>query len=197
MRRSRCAVVAIVLVVCLAAGCGGTSKTGASAASSPAVVQPRTDTTPRKSSSAGASHGRARFVAAAEAICRRLSREIADPKGTVLNAKNLARLAPRHAALEKNAVRELSGLTPPTSVTADWLKILAYRRTLAADLAKLGEAGKVNDIAAINELGDRKRRLYRELSALATRDGLAACGRAGKAAALPLPPLARGAKHHA
>jgi hypothetical protein len=185
-------LVALVIfsVALNASDCGGTSRITATDDRS-AIGEP----------SPTASHGGGvaatpRFFATAAAICSRLSRAITDPKGTVLNLKSLARLAPRHAALEKKAVKELSALTAPASVAADWLRILAYRRRLAEELAKLGHAARADDVAGINRLGAVKKRLYKDLSSLATHDGVSACAKAGKspAATIVRPPLARHAK---
>jgi hypothetical protein len=131
------------------------------------------------------------FIAAADAICRRLSRDITDPKGTVLNPKSLARLAPRHAALEYRAVKALSKLMPPPSIRAAWLAVVDERSTLAAELARLGRAAEANDVSEINKLAARKASMYRKLAVLATRTGVGACGKAGQSItkqALPVGP---------
>jgi hypothetical protein len=97
-----------------------------------------------------------------------------------LTAKTLALLAPKHAALERDANKALGGLRPPDTIRADWKKILRYRRALAVELDALGHAAAANDAAAIKRLGQRKKQLYGELGVLAKRFGIAACGKAGK-----------------
>jgi hypothetical protein len=175
----------VVIVVALpVAGCGGSG-----AAAPKAASQAVTASTAHHSSQGDTA--RPRFIAAADAICNRLNIAIADPPGTVLNNSNLARLAPRHAVLEKKAVSQLSTLTAPASMASDWLKILADRRTLARELARLGIAAKANDAAAITKLGVSKARVHQRLGTLASHDGFVACGRAGGSTAPPLSPPAR------
>jgi hypothetical protein len=69
-----------------------------------------------------------------------------------------------------------------------WPKILAARRRLAAELVSLGRAANARDVAAIQRLGIRKQRLYKELAAVAGRDRLGVCAKAGNASATsPIP----------
>jgi hypothetical protein len=185
---SRWVLAAFVFAVALnATGCGGTSRIMATNDRS-ATAEP----SPTKSHGGSGVAATPRFFATAAAICSRLSRAITDPKGTVLNPKSLARLAPRHAALEEKAVKELSALTAPASIAADWLRIVAYRRRLAEELAKLSRAAKADDVAGINRLGAVKKSLHKELSSLAAHDGISACGKAGHspARAIVRPPSA-------
>ena len=130
------------------------------------------------------------FISAADSICNRLNIAIADPPGTVLNNANLAKLAPRHAALERKAVSELKRLVPPASMASDWLKILAYRRTLAKELAQLGVAAGANDAAAIKKLAASKGRVHNQLETLASHEGFRACGTASSGTIVPLSPPA-------
>jgi hypothetical protein len=186
--------VAIGFVALLAVGCGESSRlTSASHSAAPPQSRPA-DAVAKQSATR---HGTSDFVAAAQSICRRLSREITDPTGTVLNAQALAILAPRHAALERKAVEELSRLRPPRSMSESWPRILAARRTLAAELVSLGRAAKAGDVTAIQRLGIRKQRLYKELATVAGRDRLGACAKAGNVSTtspIPMLPLAQGAK---
>jgi hypothetical protein len=158
LRTLACALVVVALAATLGSGCG-------------------TQSTPsRPAKSASADDG---FVAQADAICTRLSRDITDPPGTVLTPKTLALLAPKHAALERGANKALASLRPPDTIRADWEKILRYRGVLAVELDALGHAAAANDSAAIKRLARRKKQLYSELSVLAKRIGIAACGKAG------------------
>jgi hypothetical protein len=97
-----------------------------------------------------------------------------------LTPKTLALLAPKHAALERGANKALASLRPPDTIRADWEEVLRYRGVLAVELDALGHAAVANDSATIKRLGQRKKLLYGELSVLAKRIGIAACGKAGK-----------------
>jgi hypothetical protein len=104
---------------------------------------------------------------------------VTDPPGTVLDTKNLARLAPRHVVIEQRALGELSKLSAPASIAVDWRNILSYRHRLTSELAKLGRVAKAGDVAAIRNLGVVKQRLHSELEAVATRAGFNECGKTG------------------
>jgi hypothetical protein len=183
-------LMAVILMVAIglpATGCGGSSS---GSTGRPGTAAATTAPRPQSGTSSDPSGGtvKSRFIAAADAICGRLNAAIADPLGTVLNDTNLARLAPAHALLEKKAVSELGRLKPPESLASDWLKLLAYRRTLAKELAEVGAAAKAHDAASIKKLGASKKRVHRQLEALAARDGFGPCGEAGGTTLVPRTP---------
>jgi hypothetical protein len=157
---------------------------GAGVDSKTALKTVRSSTAPRPGDKAAKSG----FISAADSICNRLNLAIADPPGTVLNDAKLAKLAPRHAVLEKKAVGELGRLVPPASMAPDWAKILAYRRTLAEQLAQLGAAAGAKDAAAIKKLAAAKGRVHHQLETLASHDGFHVCGTASSSTILPLSP---------
>jgi hypothetical protein len=167
--------LALIATAVIAAGCGrtGTSATGVSTGARTGSAR----TSTRAASVSAAIAARTRFIAAADAICARVSRQIADPAGTALDAKTLARLAPRHARIEKRAVDELAGLKSPATLAPAWRQILQYRQRLATELATLGAAAKANDGVEIKKLGTSKRLIHTRLAAVATRNGFSACAK--------------------
>lgn len=115
------------------------------------------------------------MVVRADAICRRLNTQIEANKQASLSATEIARFAPRNAALEKTALKELSKLKPPASIARDWRQVIAYRRTLMEELAKLGRYAKANNTQAIHKLSESKKRVHQKLLTIAKRDGFKDC----------------------
>jgi hypothetical protein len=181
--RSRpCSIAALALAVVLAAaGCGGSSKSES------------TD-----SGSSGASAATARLIATADAICERLDARLASTTPVHLDSRTIARSAPQNAALERAALTELVKLAPPASLADDWRQIIAYRLTLADELARLGRYAKANDTRAVKALAVSKKRVHEKLFALATHDGFRVCSQVGTGRSTkptgPSPPPPRGTR---
>jgi hypothetical protein len=153
-----------------AAGCGGSStpKPTGTAANGAATNTPVPHTHVPGDPSAS------RVIAKADAICRRVNSELtAAPPGFAIS--QIARSAPRNAALEERAIAELSRIRPPAVLARDWRSIIGYRRILAQELLKLVRYAKANDARAIQTLAASKKRVHQKLSALATRDGFKDC----------------------
>jgi hypothetical protein len=186
MRRqpSTLLLVAVALIV---GGCGGGSggTTSSSTISNRPVPFPSTTTgaSPPTSASPPDASARAKLIAQAEAICGRLNAELAasTSKQKSLAPAEIARFAPLNAALERNAIAELARLAPPASLARDWRAIVAYRRTLAKELAKLGQTAKANNRTGIVALLASKRRVRQQLLALAARDEFKECSIVGGA----------------
>ncbi|HEY2142002.1 MAG TPA: hypothetical protein VGG98_08080 [Solirubrobacteraceae bacterium] len=119
------------------------------------------------------------MIARADAICRRLNAELAASKPASQGVHEIARVAPRRAALEQAAVSELSKLMPPAKIAREWQRVVAYRRTLAQELVKAAQFARANDIAAIRSLATSKARGHKELNAIAIRAGFTDCARIG------------------
>jgi len=162
--RSRpCPIAAVTLAVVLAAaGCGGSSKSGSTG-----------------SGSSGTSAATARLIATADAICERLDARLASTTSVHLDSRTIARSAPQNAALERAALTELAKLARPASLADDWRQIIAYRLTLADELARLGRYAKANDTRAVKAVAVSKRRVHEKLFALATHDGFHVCSQVG------------------
>lgn len=151
----------LVAAALAAGGCGGGSSDARSAG-------PLPDGSPRS-----------QLIARADAICRRLNAQIKANKQSSLRLNEIARFAPRNAALEATALKELSKLTPPASIARDWHQVIAYRRTLMEELVKLGRYAKANNARAIHKLAASKKRVHQKLLATATRNGFKDCPQIG------------------
>jgi hypothetical protein len=176
-------LAALVLAGALS-GCGGGSSKGGSAtfstASSAADAQsssaPQTTAQRRLS---GPVLSRRQLVAKATAICAHLELELLVVEPKRATAAEIARIVPGRAASEQRAVAELSKLKPPSSLVHEWRQIISYRRTLANELALLGQVAKQNDSVAIKKLGASKKREHDLLLKIAERAGLYKCGIVG------------------
>lgn len=128
---------------------------------------------------------RAELVAKADPICKQVSarRTAANealskaggtsPKGLRL----LAQLAPGVAAYEGHAVDELRSLKAPSELAADWQQLLAGMQTLADDAAQIGLEAKAKQLKKVESITSGARELRQRLTAIASRDGFAYCGR--------------------
>jgi len=175
-------VVVVAVAPLFAAGCGGSGK--APAISSAASSVGRTE-----SGNSNESAAKSRLIAHADAICRRLNRELTSASRP--EASKVARTAPHNAALEQRAVVALSKLTPPASLARDWTQIIAYRRTLAQELVALARDAKVGDVPAMQALGVTKKHVHQKLTQLATHDGFTDCSSVGTSSISKLFPTLR------
>jgi hypothetical protein len=147
----------LILVAIAAAGCGGS----------------------------GSSPTRQSFVAQADPICKQVSivRSSANAAvnhvspSTVKELSVLARVAPSVASDEQQAVAKLRTLTPPSSLSGDWRTLLTGMQQLAGDAAQIGAGAKAQNFSEVKSITDSGRQLRQQLTASATRDGFAYCGR--------------------
>jgi hypothetical protein len=142
--------LAAVLIALLVAGCGG------GAAAKPGAAFPL-----------------------ANSLCHRLNVELASSTPRTASESIIARVAPQNAALEHAALKVFDKLTPPSRIAQEWQQILTYRRTLADELAALGEAEKKHDSKTSQALIGSKKHVHAELLALARRIDVPECGLTG------------------
>jgi hypothetical protein len=163
------------------AGCGGGSSgsTSSAAASTGTSQPPSAQTASTVASPPPTSLSRSQLTAQAEAMCATLNAQLLATNPKNGSVPEIARLAGRRGLLEQAIAAALSRLTPPAAFAHDWRLIVAYRRTLAQELIKLGQAAKANDAASIRSLAASKAHVHKQLSAIATRDGLPNCARTG------------------
>lgn len=152
--------MALVAALSVAVGCSGSSSVSS---------------TPSRSSAYPPSTSQ--LIERADAICERLIVEFAAVRARSQSLPELARIVPHRVVLERRVAEELGELTPPAAIARGLQKVVAYRRTLAQELAELGLDAKRRDVAAIRVLAASKGRLHRELLATATSAGFKSCGR--------------------
>jgi len=153
-------VTAAILAAALAvSGCGGS--TGAS------------------QGSGGGTPGSRAFIAQADPICKRFNQELAANKGGNHTMQEIARRTPPNVAIERRAIAELEKLAPPSELRQTWRRVLAYRRTLAAQLVTLTSAAKHNDTAKLKLVAEEKIVVHQKLLGSARSAGFKSCGEVG------------------
>lgn len=173
----------LLVVTCLAtlvlSGCGGTaSRSGLTNGASTPTSQgaaPHTASTPSAASS-GNAIASLEFKFGARTICERLRRSLVRPSGKSVTIAEIARVAPKNAALERKAIEGLSALTPPSSVAASWARVLTIRRHLSEELSKLASDARAHNVAGLNALATSKQKNRAAVAAAATQAGVPACG---------------------
>jgi hypothetical protein len=161
MSRTRIFTLALISVLLVVSGCGGSKQSSSQVA-----------TTIQEASRPGALT-RAELVTKANSICRRLSARLASTK--VTSQEEFARVAPKLSDYEHLAYAELERLVPPASLAHDWQQIVAAGQTLAADTARLGAYAKVNDKISTKKVFLEIQTSHQLLVAFARADGFKDC----------------------
>jgi hypothetical protein len=152
-------------------GCGGGSSTAA-----PGRGNASTST----SATTGAGQSKPSFIARADVVCARINTEIAAIKAKGTSAAEVKRVVPRTLSLERAGMAALEELKPPTSLVQSWLRMLAYRRTLAKQLSELLELAEKNDGTSVKPLAAAKKRAHAGLSQVAKASGFKDCAKVGR-----------------
>jgi hypothetical protein len=104
-----------------------------------------------------------------------LTAKLVAAKDTVHTQRDIVRIAPRRAAAEQAAVVELSKLTPPASMAGQYRQIVAARRGIAEDIAKVGEYAASKNHPQERRLLLASARLIVQMRATAQRSGFKDC----------------------
>jgi hypothetical protein len=155
----------LAVAAVLAVGCGGTSHSS-------------TTTTSAKSS-------RTAFVAQADPICKQVAARRSAANAALNKVAHspskqlelLARLAPPIAVDEHAAVEKLRTLKPPTALAHDWQQMLGGMQQLADDTSKTAADAKAKQLKGVETITASGRQVRQQLTAIASRDGFAYCGR--------------------
>jgi hypothetical protein len=161
-------LIALALALVLM-GCGGSGRANSTAAGAASTSSTSTTTGPQPNRS---------FVASADEICRRMAVNIKGG-GFVITRQTMARYGAANGAVELSALRQLSRLTPPASLAADWLRMLADGHQLARELTALGAAAARNEQTAIDAVVSAKKRIHANLRAIAQPRGFKNCAQFG------------------
>jgi hypothetical protein len=165
-----------------AGGCGGGSGSAAADRSGASDNSRSTTTTAsagRTSATPSDAQAKARLVAQADTICKRVNTEIEAVVPKNQSRKEVLRVVPRNVGIEQRGLRELEKLTPPASFAADWRKMLGYRRVLAEELAGFVADEKRGDEAAAKARFTVKERTHVTLETTGRSSGFKHCGSVG------------------
>ncbi|HEY5286211.1 MAG TPA: hypothetical protein VIJ50_03805 [Solirubrobacteraceae bacterium] len=176
----------LIALALFTTGCGGSGKssssqanavtTSSSAATGSASTTPGGEATGSAVSSAPTSVA---FVAHANTVCAYLHRVLIDQKDSFRTPQDIAGIVPRRVAAEQAGIATLVKLTPPAALATAWQQILAARRQLLEDTAKLGQLARAKNAAAERQLFVTSNKTAREMELAATHNGFSACAQLG------------------
>ncbi len=116
---------------------------------------------------------RAELISKADTICKRVSGKLTTK--TITSVKDVARTAPQLAAVEQEALNELSKLEPPASIENDWKTFIAGAQRLAENTSKLGEYAKANTLKGSAGLIASSEQTIKQMTAIARKYGISSC----------------------
>lgn len=125
-----------------------------------------------------------KLVAEADGICKQISvertaanKQVSKANGSTAKALAvLARVAPPVAADEHREIARLRALKVPSSLTADWQKLLTGMEQLANDASQIGSKAAAKDYKGIVSVTASGRKIRKSITAIATHDGFSYCG---------------------
>ncbi len=150
----------LVAAAILMAGCGGSTSSGASG-------KPLSAAAPTRAS----------LVTAADAVCRRLNRELAGDN--IATVQDIVRVVGRRAAREQRALDELGRLAVPVSLAPQWQQILASRRAIIESIIKVGQVVRTGKVHGMEPILTKSADIARRMRTTAQRAGFSDCATVG------------------
>jgi hypothetical protein len=153
MTRRLCPTIALAVAALLAAGCGGQSPLS-----------------------------RAALVQRADAICKRIGARRAVANATVGSVttqhalKELVHVVPAVVFYERKAIAEMRKLKPPTTLSADWQKLLVGAQERANNTVQIYTLAKARNLEGAQAVILHSRPAEQRLAVLARHDGFTRCG---------------------
>lgn len=156
------------------AGCGGSSKGGATtAASGPTqAVSTGAASTATVKLASGKPLSRAEWIVRGDAICAPANKRRAI--NTVKSSLEIVPVLRRLAVYDKTEATELGQLAPPPSKSGDWRQIVYGLQLLGQYTVKAAEYAP-SDPSAVSPLLAKSNQAYAQLAAIAKRDGFKFC----------------------
>ena len=180
MLRTQFAALTLAVTALAASGCGESSKTTSNSSATTTATASTTGasgpTTPPATSvkvATGAPLSRARFIAAADAICAQTNTKLAAV--TVITSKEFARQLPEVVIYDTTEISELSKLVPPPALAHDWETILTDFHGFTEDSNLVAQKLKAKDPKTVAPTVTAAQNLHRSLDAIAARDGFRHC----------------------
>jgi hypothetical protein len=164
----------VALLSLAAPGCGGKSDVSSSVGKSTSTAAETGQTSASVSAKSEQS-----FIAQADAICRTSNVRLAHSKAKGEKTAELVAGVIANETIERKALAELGGLSPPPGLASVWKKMLGDRRDLANGLGNLAAATKREDQTALPALGKQKDKLHADLTKVASAAGFKDCSKIG------------------
>lgn len=179
--RAFLSLAGFVAIMSLVAGCGGSSsKTVSNNATAPVTTSTSSTSSQvtQSSTTPSASLPAVAFVAKANAICLKMTKQLDAGSNVVIKTQaDMARIYPQRAVIVQAAATDLGKLTPPPAMAAAYKRVVATRKGIAEDLAKYASEVKEKNENAQTELAVSYRTLQAETKVKAESSGLRACAR--------------------
>jgi hypothetical protein len=118
-------------------------------------------------------------LAAADAACHELNLQVATTplkKGT---REEVLRIVPKNITRERDALRKLSALEPPSALRPKWHQMLSVRQALIEQLHAFLRAARRDDLKASHALSASKKALHQRLKTTSEQVGLHDCATLG------------------
>jgi hypothetical protein len=164
-------VLSLGAVAWALAGCGGGSHATTAGNTSPQPTQTSTQAT--------STTGDASFIASTGAICTRLAPQVEAANIYTSNLAVIVAAARKRAGIERDGLRELEALRPPTSMASQWRTYIADAKNALSDLTKLGESGTRPRRALLEPLYYAYIQALEAMRAEAQQSALAGCAKYG------------------
>jgi hypothetical protein len=175
MFRTHLAVLAATSALALVVfGCGGSSKSSTSkTASSSTQASTGSEASGGGSPAPTGTLTPAQLIAKGNAICYRLNARRSSI--VVATPHDYERLVPPLAAYELASAAEMSKLTPPPSMAADWRRIVAGSRLIALATGRFRKSADAGNAAKSRPLDAMLTKGIDELTSAAKHAGLSEC----------------------
>ncbi len=170
--------LAVLAAIVLAAeGCGSSSKTPSTDASTAATSQAASTASAPKVAMVTLPTGKplthARWIAKGEAICAHLNAQLA--ANSVKSTSEFARALPIAAADERAEFRALVKLVPPPSYSKAWQQFLTDTKQWSENSAKLAQSTTPAQFTMSGALLTATKDLHERLAAIAKHAGFKEC----------------------
>lgn len=166
------AALALALTMPIAVGCGSTTSSSSSKQQAPSVSRASTG-------SSASSTAQTEFVVRADTICRRIATERERLK--FASPSQFRSLLPHLSAYDHALFSQLSKLTAPSSMAADWKQIIADVKALADSTASVAHAVRTRHASGAIRLFDAFSQAHARLRSQAERIGMQDCAHYGTA----------------
>lgn len=168
-------VFAAALVV---AGCGGSSKTDSTIASTasattPVATTPTTTTTRVITVRSGTPLSHSKWVAKANAICHRTNLKL--ESSTIKSRAEATQLFAQAADYDHTEAIEMSKVVPPAAVAHDWSEIVAGIQKFGEYTAIAAEYARANNLGSAGSIVSKGKAIQEKETAIAKQDGIKEC----------------------
>ena len=173
MLHAQIAALVLAATTLATAGCGGSSKTGSTGASTGPAAASTTAASTTTKLAAGKPLTRAELIAKADAICKQFNaqRKLVKFRSTA----DYVRLLPVMAGYEATVHAKLGNLVPPASIANEWQQIVGGFQQMANASAEVAEDVRTHNYVAARSLLASFQHVVSQTDPVAKRIGFKDC----------------------